>query len=113
MSPAALADFLARLKIRHTTEADLQAGIAEALTFAGCEFRREALLTPTDRIDFLIEPGIGVEVKIKGSASQVEQQLLRYADSGKLTHLLLVTTRSKHREVCVDGVPYTMVRLPW
>ncbi|HEX2679628.1 MAG TPA: hypothetical protein VHM19_23425 [Polyangiales bacterium] len=79
-----------------TTEERLQLGIASALSTAGLELEREVVLAPGSRIDFLSANGIGIEVKIDGSETSVLRQLMRYAESDRVTALVLFTTRSKH-----------------
>jgi hypothetical protein len=84
-----------------TAEAALQAGIAAALEAAGMPAQREVRLTAhgragRDRIDFLVNGHIGVEVKVAGSAADVLRQLQRYAEDDQLSGLVLVTTRAAH-----------------
>ena len=62
-------------------------------------YTREARLTDSDRIDFLIG-SLGVEIKLKTPLTQVTRQLHRYAQSDLVTKLLLVTTSPK-----LQGVP--------
>ena len=79
-------------------EASLQGAIALALGEAGIEFEREVELGPGSRIDFLAG-GVGIEVKVDGSLSDVTRALHRYAASEKVTALVLATTRFRHRGV--------------
>jgi len=88
-------ELMGRFKFRHTSEADLQRAIAQVLTKEGVPFRAEVKLGPRERIDFLLEGGCGVEVKVKGSATQAARQLQRYARSADITELVLVTSRSQ------------------
>jgi hypothetical protein len=76
-------------------EEEVQRAIAAVLTEQRYEFEREVRLAATDRIDFLIESGIGVEVKIQGSALAATRQLLRYAEHPRVRELILFTTRSQ------------------
>ena len=78
------------------TEADLQSEIAADLARHGFDARREVALTDGDRIDIL-SGRVGIEVKIKGSASSVARQLQRYAHSPDVDTLILATTRPHHR----------------
>jgi hypothetical protein len=78
-----------------TSEATLQAGLALAMTEMSIPFEREVVLAPGDRIDFLVG-NVGVELKIKGSASEVMRQLSRYSKHERIKALVLVTTRSIH-----------------
>jgi hypothetical protein len=83
-------------QVGHTCEEDLQAKIASALTSSSVPFEREVNLTPTDRIDFLVGK-VGIEVKVKGSPTEVARQLNRYVQSDRIESLLLVTSKATHR----------------
>jgi hypothetical protein len=79
-------------------EADLGDQIAGRLAAKGVEFEREVWLNNTDRIDFLVG-GVGLELKLKGPVSAVTRQLMRYAQSERVSSLVLVTTRHGHKSV--------------
>lgn len=90
-----LVELLMRRRYRHPTdELRLQEEIADAFTEAGVRFEREVVLTPKDRIDFLVGT-VGVEIKVKGSAHAVARQLLRYAEHERVSELVLFTTRTQ------------------
>lgn len=92
---AIISGALAPRRLRHGNEKELQDGIDAALVAVGCMFQREIHLSPTDRIDFIIgaaPPGLGVEVKIKGSLADLLRQLHRYAQHEELGGLLVVTS---------------------
>lgn len=76
-------------------EAELQDQIAEVLTRAGIHHVRELTLTHHGRIDFMLDHGIGLEVKVDGSPSAVLRQLFGYAQSPSVESLVLVTRRSQ------------------
>lgn len=77
-------------------EKDLQDGIAEALARGGLGFEREVRLAPRDVVDFLVEGGVGVEVKVEGAVGAILRQLARYARSDRVKALLLVTRKMQH-----------------
>ena len=80
-----------------SNERELQDSIAEVLTEAGIGHEREVRLSARDRIDFLTQLGVGLEVKaIADSPSKVLRQLSRYAESDRVTALALVTARHCH-----------------
>lgn len=56
-------------------------------------------LDEAGRIDFLTADGVGLELKVKGSATDVLRQLERYAHAPHVSALLLVTTRAQHRSI--------------
>ncbi len=90
---------LATLRARRyhfANEDELQRGIALALEADGWEATREAKLSGRDRIDFLVG-NIGIEAKVDSSATEVQRQLIRYAEHVTITALVLVTSRSSHR----------------
>jgi len=91
-------DLLSTAYLPVLNEKKMQDAIGELLTENGIMFGREFILQARDRIDFIVGT-VGIEVKIKGSYTQVASQLLRYAESELVTHLILVTTRASHRKL--------------
>jgi hypothetical protein len=82
---------------RFSDEKSLQQGIGIVLENCGCAFKREAVLTSTERIDFLVEDGIGIEVKSEHMAlNALQRQLKRYAMLAAIKELILVTTKNTH-----------------
>lgn len=82
---------LEMMKFSMRDEAMLQSEIADCLLANGVEFQREVVLGPNDRIDFLCAGGIGIEVKINGSAAAIARQLKRYEASDKISGLILAS----------------------
>jgi hypothetical protein len=82
-------------RFNFSTEKDLQTGVAVALTDFGIPFEREVVLSPKDRIDFLLPGGLGLEVKLEGSISALTRQLHRYAQLEAITELAIVVTRTR------------------
>ncbi len=99
-----LIDAIASHRFACTTEAQLQEALARVFALEGLGADREAQLTESDRIDFLVED-VGVEVKIDGSASEIGRQLSRYAQSERVHELVLVTTRRRHQHD-LDGTTF-------
>lgn len=97
-------------------EGDVQDAIAGVLEDADVAFTREVRLSDQDRIDFLVHD-IGIEVKCEGSAGAVERQLARYAESPRISALVLATTRNQLRVLpdTVGGKPLRVAFLvrPW
>lgn len=76
-------------------EYSLQGLIAQKLTQAGISYSKEYRLGPRNRIDFLVEGGIGIEVKKgKPHGRQVIGQLERYTKSPKIIAVVLVVERN-------------------
>lgn len=110
----AAAQVITSYRYSFTNEVELQDGVATALLEAGIPHEREVRLSPRDRVDFLIEPGIGIEVKeIAQSPSKVLRQLARYAESDRIVALALVTARSQHMALPseIGGKPLVVVNL--
>lgn len=113
-----LAKGLGCYRFNFKNEKELQGGIAEALSAMGAEYAAEVSLKATERIDFLVKDGIGIEVKTNDSRggaglAAVTRQLWRYAKCPEIKALILVTTRSKHRELPTEilGKPVFVVYL--
>lgn len=93
-------------------EAELHERIHRALDELG-PVEREVRLDAHDRIDFLTASGIGVEVKVDGSLSEVTRQLHRYAQHDRIRALVLATTKAKHIPVPreLSGKPVCVVHM--
>lgn len=93
-------------------EYELQNMIADNLLRDGISFQREYRLGPRNRIDFLIEGGIGLEVKKrKPNRLQVISQLERYAANDKIKAIVLVIERSMDLPREVNGKPCSSIGL--
>lgn len=110
--PPEILSVLRAYRYRFTSEAGLQAGIAAALAAAEIPFEREVSLSASDRIDFLVG-GCGIEVKVDGATAAVLRQLHRYAQHERIRSLVLVTSRSRHRQMpeALNGKPVGVVGL--
>jgi hypothetical protein len=73
-------------------EFDVHDAVESALGDLGVAFEREVPLGAGARVDFLVDGNVGLEVKVKGSLSDVTRQLWRYAKVERVGSLLLVTT---------------------
>lgn len=85
---------LPRFAYRYANEAELHTGIAQVLTGAGVPFQHEFVAGPRDRYDFLVDSGIVIEAKSKGSLSSALLQCARYLKRDDVSVVVLVTTRS-------------------
>lgn len=99
---AALRGALAGATFRYNSEVVFHLGIEEALRAAGFDPHPEQKVTG-GRIDFLVPVAggrtVGIEVKIKGTARALAQQVDRYALDPGIDGFLIVTTRHDHRAV--------------
>lgn len=115
--PAADAERLAAVvrgyRYAFADEAELQDGVAAALARAGVPFRREHVLAGVGRIDFLAGPGIGLEVKVGGSLTDLTRQVHRYAAHPDVAALVVVTSRLRlgYLPATLGGKPVRVVAL--
>ena len=87
-----------------TDEYDLHAMAREALARAGLFCEHEAVLAPRCRIDILCGR-IGIEIKRgKPTRSALCRQLLRYAQSGRLTAIVVLSEQSVDLPGQMEGV---------
>ncbi len=99
-----LAAEIMKHRFRYGNEIELQDGLAALLTRNGLVFEREVRLDAKDRIDFMIAPDIGLEVKCKGRLGDVHRQIVRYARQPRIHTLMLVTDRHQ----LTQGLPDTL-----
>ena len=95
-----LAAMLGRFRFNFTSERDLQNGVALVLEQAQIPFKREVGLTVHDRPDFLLDDGLAIEVKIKGSLGELLRQAMRYLGHDEISGLLVI------------GTPHWLTRVP-
>ena len=113
VSAVSICQLLHTVKYHFSNEYDLQAGIAKLLIDEGVVFEREVRINRQDRLDFLTKEGIAIEVKVDGTLTSVTRQLYRYAGRPEVRHLILVTTRTKHRQIprVINTKPVYLVEL--
>ena len=95
------------------SEDTFQSGVEQALQCHGILFLREHHLGPEyGRIDFYVpDVKVGIELKVKGSPSQVLRQLHRYAHSPDISALILLTARARlaFSPMQINGRPFVSV----
>jgi len=109
---AAIAEQIRAHAYAFTDERELQDGLAIVLAdVAG--LHREHSFSPQDRIDFLLPDGVGIEVKIDGSLSDLARQVHRYAQREEITALIVVTNRLRLAELpeTINGKPVVVVKV--
>lgn len=96
----------------HQNEAELQESIGELLDAAGVDFQREVHIAPHSRIDFLVGD-VGLEVKIDSSLAALTRQVTRYAESGRLSRVVVVTDKLRLTALPgeIAGVPIETIHL--
>ncbi len=98
MNAQAILDALGAHRFPCGTEAAMQVGVAGVFEKVGIAFAREHRFSAEDRVDFFVD-GVAVELKIKGSVTDILRQLHRYAQHESVREVLLVTTRNLHRDM--------------
>lgn len=85
--------------------------IAVALDAAGIRYEREVRLDARSRVDFIIDTGIALEVKIKGSATAIYRQCERYAAFPIVREIVLATNRSMGMPSEINGKSMYVLKL--
>lgn len=113
MTAADVVAALAAATLTYTDEVALHEDMSRVLTAAAIPHEREVRLTPRDRIDFLCDDGVGIEVKVAGSLAAVTRQMTRYSSHDDVHSLVLVTTRAAHHAIprTFGGVPVALYSL--
>lgn len=116
-SPAERLEELRKLFQRHAfrygRESELQEAIADLLMAAGIAAERERQLDEHSRPDFMLEGGIALEVKVKGTWADAALQCYRYQQHPEVKAVLLVSGAPWARpgvmpEIC--GTPFHVVK---
>jgi hypothetical protein len=87
-----LSNMITNYRFCCVSEKDLQDGIAAVLLKENIPCLRECTLSAPDRPDFMLEGGIALEIKIKGSLAELIRQASRYAEHEEVTGILVVGT---------------------
>jgi anthranilate phosphoribosyltransferase len=88
-----------------------QQGIGKALTAAGISHAAEVRLDARSRLDFLVEGGITIEVKLQASAREIHRQLLRYCQHERVQAVILATARTIGLPSELNGKPCHIAQL--
>lgn len=106
VTATALLWHLRRFRYNLADEDSIQIGVDEALRLGDYEFEREARLSPTERVDFLVG-GVAIEVKRRGTSQDLLRQLSRYAQHDRVRELLVVTARAQASDLpdTIGGKP--------
>lgn len=75
-----------------SNEKKTQIQICQYLKQAGLDVQREVYLNQENIIDFMVS-GLGIEVKVKGSAFDILRQCERYCEFDQVKGLMLVSGR--------------------
>jgi hypothetical protein len=91
-------------------EKRLQAEIAYQLYQSKLSFDIEYHLDAHNIIDFFVE-GIGIEIKISGSAMNIYRQCERYCRFDAIKFLILITNKYMGLPEEIDGKPCSIINL--
>lgn len=107
---APLLALLARQRFRIDNEKLLQAQMATVLEASGVTFSAEHVLSPGNRIDFLIGD-VGIEAKIKGQRRAILRQCERYASHDAIGALIVITNAAMGLPPEINGKPIHVFNL--
>ena len=91
MRPAEIASLISKTPIVQSNEIAVQEKISELLSSHGVKHKREVVLGPGDRPDFMLEDGIVIEVKLKAGKRAIYRQCARYCEYDAVKGLILVS----------------------
>lgn len=91
MHPAEITALISRTPLVQSNEIAVQEKISELLTQHGILHKREVMLGPGDRPDFMLEGGVAIEVKLKASKRAIYRQCERYCAYDQVKGLILVS----------------------
>ncbi|APQ14712.1 hypothetical protein BJP27_24380 (plasmid) [Pseudomonas oryzihabitans] len=111
-----IADLLQRYRYRYTSETQLQDRLASVLDAHGIAYEREYAADAANRFDFLLQGGLVVEVKVKGTIAEALRQVDRYQRLHLVTGVILAGTPRWAAESLPDrpewaGKGFAMVKL--
>lgn len=105
MKPEEFQRMIQGRRIAYGDEEELQSIIGGILAAEGVNFRREVRLSASERVDFLIDDGLVVEVKLKGSHYNVLRQLQRYAKHAMVEAIVLLRPSPMNVPATIEGKP--------
>lgn len=109
---AAIMAVLRRTRFDLSNEKACQAAIADALKDAGIAAVRERRLSAKDVLDFLVDGGIALEVKLAGQRKVAAfKQIERYARHERVKAVVLVSNLSMGLPQEIGGKPAYFVSL--
>jgi hypothetical protein len=110
---ASLLVALSSARFMYCAESDLQDAVAELLARNGIAYEREVRLSKRDRVDFMVDGDIALELKVKTSGTALTSQVLRYAEHWRVKAIVVAGTTHHVRNVVVsaNGKPVFPVQL--
>lgn len=111
MIAAHVAGFLQIARYRLGHETLLQDDVEKRFREGDIPYEREKILGPADRVDFLVDGHIAVELKIKAQKRRIFRQMERYALHDCVDSLILVTAAPAGMPAALNGKPVYVVKL--
>lgn len=108
---ASIARLIRAGRYRLGNEGLLQADIEALFRREGIPFHREHILGPADRVDFLVDGRIAVELKITCPKRKIFRQLERYAMHECVEELVLASVSALGMPASLNDKPIYVVPL--
>jgi len=103
--PAEVARLIMSWPIVLGSEKSVQERLSALLDEAGIRHKREVELGPGDLVDFMIEGGIALEVKLKASKRAIYRQCARYCAHPSVKALVLASATAMGFPPEIHGKP--------
>jgi hypothetical protein len=93
-----LVDRISELRYLPLTDLDLAMGVTAALI----DYEPATMVrlgSRAERIDLIVNRDhhhVGIECRVTGSTQSVQRQLVKYAKTGRVSEIILVTTKNSH-----------------
>lgn len=87
------------------SEKAVQEELSRVLDAAGMRHKREVELSPGNVVDFMVEGGIAIEVKIKAPKRSIYRQCERYCEHPQVEALVLATATAMGFPQKIHGKP--------
>jgi len=111
MDAKTIAGFIRTGAYRIGHEALLQEDLERHFRNGCIPYEREVRLSDADRVDFVVDGHIAVELKIKESRRRILRQLERYAAHDVITGLILLSGVSMGIPARLNGKPVHFIHL--
>lgn len=113
MNPPPIIALLQSRPLPMTSEREAQEAVWALLVGAGVGLEREVRLSSQSRIDFLLDDGTGIEVKVKLAAGRRAylRQLERYASHDRVQSLILLTGVATGMPASIGAKPVHVVSM--
>lgn len=105
MQPAEIVRMVSTRPIPLNDEKETQAELSRLLTEAGVLHKREVRLSPGNVVDFMLEGGLAIEVKLSASKRAIYRQCKRYCEHEQVKALILVSATATGFPADIEGKP--------